>query len=63
MGLPLRTVARDAARGSAPSTAQLTPSPALHLLEHLDPDTGDAVLAEALRLARRLRGDRGAVRG
>lgn len=52
MGLPLRTVACDAAQVPRPDGAADTVT-ALHLLEHLDPDTGDAVLAEALRLARR----------
>ena len=49
---PLRTIACDAAQVPRPDGAADTVT-ALHLLEHLDPDTGDAVLAEALRLARR----------
>lgn len=49
---PLRTLACDAAQVPRPDGAADTVT-ALHLLEHLDPDTGDAVLAEAVRLARR----------
>ena len=49
---PLRTVACDAARVPRPDGAADTVT-ALHLLEHLDPGTGDAVLFEAVRLARR----------
>lgn len=49
---PLRTIACDAAQVPRPGGAADTVT-ALHLLEHLDPDTGSAVLAEALRLARR----------
>lgn len=49
---PLRTLACDAVQVPCPDGAADTVT-ALHLLEHLDPDTGDAVLAEAVRLARR----------
>lgn len=49
---PVRTLACDAAHVPAPDGAADTVT-ALHLLEHLDPEAGDAVLAEALRLARR----------
>ncbi|MCF6387636.1 class I SAM-dependent methyltransferase [Mycobacterium sp. MBM] len=52
IGRPLRTVACDAARVPRPDRVADTVT-ALHLFEHLDPDTGDAVLAEAVRLARR----------
>jgi Methyltransferase domain len=51
LGRPLRTIACDAAQVPRPDGAADTVT-ALHLLEHLDPDAGDAVLAEALRLAR-----------
>ncbi|GAA1233208.1 mycofactocin oligosaccharide methyltransferase MftM [Prauserella halophila] len=51
-GVPLSTLACDAAsvplRGGAADTVTV-----LHLLEHLDPDAGAAVLAEAIRLAAR----------
>lgn len=49
---PLRTVACDAAQVPRGDGAADTVT-VLHLLEHLDPDAGKAVLAEALRLARR----------
>lgn len=49
---PVRTLACDAARVPMPDNAADTVT-ALHLLEHLPAETGDAVLAEALRLARR----------
>lgn len=49
---PVRTVTCDAAGVPLPDAVADTVT-ALHLLEHLDPDAGDAVLAEALRLARR----------
>ena len=52
LGRPLRTIACDAARVPRRDGAADTVT-ALHLLEHLDPATGDAVLSEALRLARR----------
>ncbi|ORA34570.1 mycofactocin oligosaccharide methyltransferase MftM [Mycobacterium aquaticum] len=48
---PVRTLACDAARVPMPDNAADTVT-ALHLLEHLPAATGDAVLAEALRLAR-----------
>lgn len=49
---PLRTIACNAAEVPRADGAADTVT-ALHLLEHLDTDTGDAVIAEALRLARR----------
>lgn len=49
---PLRTVACDASQVPRADGAADTVT-ALHLLEHLDPDAGEAVLTEALRLARR----------
>ncbi len=49
---PVRTVTCDATNVPLPDAVADTVT-ALHLLEHLDPDAGDAVLAEALRLARR----------
>lgn len=48
----VRTLACDAAHVPLPDGAADTVT-ALHLLEHLDPVTGEQVLAEALRLARR----------
>ncbi|MEU7487467.1 mycofactocin oligosaccharide methyltransferase MftM [Streptomyces sp. NPDC042319] len=51
-GTPLRTLTCDAARVPLPDRAVDTVT-AIHLLEHLDPQHGAAVLAEALRLARR----------
>ena len=52
LGAPLHTRAADAAHypdrpGSVATVL------AIHLLEHLDPEVGDRVLSEALRLARR----------
>lgn len=52
LGRPLSTIACDATRVPRPDGAAETVT-ALHLLEHLDPGTGDAVLTEAVRLARR----------
>lgn len=49
---PVRTLACDAARVPLPDNAADTVT-ALHLLEHLPGEAGDAVLNEALRLARR----------
>ncbi|TVT61203.1 class I SAM-dependent methyltransferase [Amycolatopsis rhizosphaerae] len=49
---PVRTLVCDAARVPLPDNAADTVT-ALHLLEHLSPDEGTAVVAEALRLARR----------
>ncbi|MBU8827979.1 mycofactocin oligosaccharide methyltransferase MftM [Mycolicibacterium goodii] len=49
---PVRTITCDAAAVPLPDAAADTVT-ALHLLEHLDADAGDAVLDEALRLARR----------
>ncbi|MHC9295204.1 mycofactocin oligosaccharide methyltransferase MftM [Mycobacterium sp. LTG2003] len=49
---PVKTLACDAAHVPTPDGAADTVT-ALHLLEHLSPDAGDAVLDEALRLARR----------
>ncbi|GAS98950.1 type 11 methyltransferase [Mycolicibacterium canariasense] len=49
---PVRTLRCDAGRVPLPDHAADTVT-ALHLLEHLDEPTGDRVLAEALRLARR----------
>jgi SAM-dependent methyltransferase len=52
LGVPLGTVAADAARVPyAPGCADVVL--AVHLLEHLEPEHGDRVLAEALRLAAR----------
>lgn len=48
---PVRTLACDATRVPLPDKAADTVT-ALHLLEHLPAAAGDAVLAEALRLAR-----------
>ncbi|WP_234426838.1 mycofactocin oligosaccharide methyltransferase MftM [Streptomyces niger] len=50
-GTPLRTLTCDAARVPLPDRAVDTVT-AIHLLEHLDPRHGAAVLTEALRLAR-----------
>lgn len=52
LGTPLRTLAADAARVPLPSAGADTVT-AIHLLEHLDQEHGAAVVAEALRLARR----------
>lgn len=50
LGVPLATVAADAARVPSPdSSADVVL--AVHLLEHLDDDHGERVLAEAMRLA------------
>jgi hypothetical protein len=49
---PLQTLTCDAARVLMPDKAADTVT-ALHLLEHLPAEAGDAVLDEALRLARR----------
>jgi SAM-dependent methyltransferase len=52
LGVPLGTVAADAARVPyAPACADVVL--AVHLLEHLEPEHGDRVIAEALRLAAR----------
>ncbi len=51
LAVPLTTVAADAAHHPGPDGSVDTVL-ALHLLEHLEPDHGDRVLAEALRLAR-----------
>jgi SAM-dependent methyltransferase len=52
LGLPLQAMVADAAHVGVPDSSYDTVM-ALHLLEHLDPDHGDRVLAEALRVARR----------
>lgn len=52
LGAPLRTVAADAAATGLPDGYADTVT-ALHLLEHVPPETGRAILAEAVRLARR----------
>ena len=52
LGRPLRTLSCDAAAVPLPDGSADTVT-ALHLLEHLDSAAIDAVLAEALRLARR----------
>lgn len=52
LGTPMRTLVADAARVPLPAGSVDTVT-AIHLLEHLEPDHGEAVLAEALRLARR----------
>ncbi|WP_299052642.1 mycofactocin oligosaccharide methyltransferase MftM [uncultured Nocardioides sp.] len=52
LGLPVGAVVADAAHVPAPDSSYDTVI-ALHLLEHLDPDHGDRVVAEALRVARR----------
>lgn len=52
LGTPLATRACDAAETRLPDGCADTVT-ALHLLEHLPPEAGDAVLDEALRLARR----------
>ena len=49
---PVRTLACNAAQVPLPDGCTDTVT-VLHLLEHLDPATADAVLTEALRLARR----------
>lgn len=52
LGVPLATLVADA--GDVPlSDGAADTVLALHLLEHLEPEHGDRVLAEALRLARR----------
>jgi ubiquinone/menaquinone biosynthesis C-methylase UbiE len=51
LGTPIRTLVADAARVPLPDGSVDTVT-AIHLLEHLEPDHGEAVLAEALRLAR-----------
>ncbi|WP_431877037.1 mycofactocin oligosaccharide methyltransferase MftM [Amycolatopsis sacchari] len=50
-GVPLRTLVCDAARVPLPDSTVDTVT-VVHLLEHLPPAQGEAVLAEALRLAR-----------
>lgn len=50
--LDLTTLVADAARYPGPDASADTVL-VLHLLEHLEPDHGDRVVAEALRLARR----------
>ncbi|CAM3752070.1 mycofactocin oligosaccharide methyltransferase MftM [Tsukamurella ocularis] len=52
LGAPLRTVAADAAATGLPDRYCDTVT-ALHLLEHVPPAAGRAILAEAVRLARR----------
>lgn len=52
LGVRLRTVTADAARFPAPDGIVETVL-AVHLLEHLEPEHGRRVVAEALRLARR----------
>lgn len=52
LGVALRAVPADAAHLPAPDASYDTVL-ALHLLEHLDDDHGDRVVAEALRVARR----------
>ncbi|AUN41664.1 mycofactocin oligosaccharide methyltransferase MftM [Tsukamurella tyrosinosolvens] len=52
LGAPLRTVAGDAAATGLPDGYADTVT-ALHLLEHVPPAAGRAILAEAVRLARR----------
>lgn len=52
LGVSLRTVVADAGRVPAPERSADTVL-LIHLLEHLDSDHGDRVLAEAIRLARR----------
>lgn len=52
LGVSLRTVAADAGHFPAPDRSVGTVL-AIHLLEHLDADHGDRVLAEAIRLAAR----------
>ncbi|GHJ99347.1 mycofactocin oligosaccharide methyltransferase MftM [Streptomyces sp. NPDC003753] len=51
-GLPLDTLACDAARVPLPDRSVDTVT-VIHVLEHLDPGHGDTVVQEALRLARR----------
>lgn len=51
LAVPLTTVVADAAHYPGPDRGADTVL-ALHLLEHLEPDHGDRVVAEALRLAR-----------
>ncbi|MFF8846457.1 mycofactocin oligosaccharide methyltransferase MftM [Streptomyces sp. NPDC015127] len=51
-GLPLETLACDAARVPLPDRSVDTVT-VIHVLEHLDPRHGDAVVREALRLARK----------
>ncbi|QUH04105.1 class I SAM-dependent methyltransferase [Saccharopolyspora erythraea] len=52
LGLPLGTLICDGARVPLPDQAVDTVT-VIHLLEHLERDHGEAVLAEAIRLARR----------
>jgi len=52
LGVPIGTLRCDAADVPLPEACVDTVT-AVHLLEHLDPEHGRAVLAEALRLARR----------
>lgn len=52
LGAPLRTLAADAAATGLPDGYADTVT-ALHLLEHVPPAAGRAILAEAVRLARR----------
>jgi len=52
LGLPLDVLVADAAHVGVADSSYDTVI-ALHLLEHLDPDHGDRVVAEALRVARR----------
>lgn len=52
LDLPVGTLVADAARVPAPDGYADTVL-VLHLLEHLEPEHGDLVLAEAVRLARR----------
>ncbi|WP_245672535.1 mycofactocin oligosaccharide methyltransferase MftM [Aldersonia kunmingensis] len=52
LGIPVRTIDCDAADVPLPDMAADTVT-ALHLIEHLDPDATEAVLHEALGLARR----------
>lgn len=51
LGLRLDTLVCDAANVPVPDDSADTVT-AIHLLEHVDPDTGAAVVAEALRIAR-----------
>ncbi|HEX7659723.1 MAG TPA: mycofactocin oligosaccharide methyltransferase MftM [Pseudonocardiaceae bacterium] len=52
LGVTLDTITCDATRVPLPDRSVDTVT-AIHLLEHLDAETGDAVLCEAMRLARR----------
>ncbi|HPX38428.1 MAG TPA: mycofactocin oligosaccharide methyltransferase MftM [Mycobacterium sp.] len=51
LGRPVRTMACDATRVPLPDRAADTVT-ALHLIEHLPPESSDAVIDEAVRLAR-----------